>query len=65
MYRVGSMLGIQGHPEFEPDYAAALLERRRDRIGASVADTALRSLRNPTNSKELAKWASRWLGFGI
>ena len=42
MYRVGSLLGIQGHPEFEPDYAAALLERRRDRIGASVADAAMR-----------------------
>ena len=65
MYRVGSMLGIQGHPEFEPDYAAALLERRRDRIGAECADAALRSLGNPTNSEELAKWASRWLGIGI
>ena len=54
-----------GHPEFEPDYAAALLERRRDRIGAERTDAALRSLGNPTNSEELAKWASRWLGFGI
>ena len=61
MYRCGAMLGIQGHPEWESGYAAALLASRRDRIGAERTDVALRSLAAPRNSAELAQWAQRWL----
>jgi GMP synthase-like glutamine amidotransferase len=39
------MLGIQGHPEFTADYAAALLQARRGRlIPAATADAALETL---------------------
>ena len=43
MLAVGDhLLGIQGHPEFVPAYAEALLRRRRGgRIPASTADEAL------------------------
>jgi GMP synthase-like glutamine amidotransferase len=61
MFRCGAMLGIQGHPEFEPEYAAALLTKRRERIGTDRADEAMRSLAKPRHSVELAQWARRWL----
>ncbi len=61
MFRCGAMLGIQGHPEWEPAYAKALLESRRERIGAERADLALRSLAAPQSSAVLARWAQRWL----
>jgi hypothetical protein len=62
MYRCGTLLGIQGHPEWEPTYAAALLEARRQRIGARRADAAAATLATPRHSKELALWAAHWLG---
>jgi len=58
----GTLLGIQGHPEWSPAYAEALLRHRRARIGEERADQALRSLALPLNSAELAGWALRWLG---
>jgi GMP synthase-like glutamine amidotransferase len=61
MFRVGSLLGIQGHPEFEPDYAVALLAARRERIGPDRSDEALRSLTKPRHPAELAQWARNWL----
>jgi len=61
IFRCGSMLGIQGHPEWEPEYAAALLGRRRDRIGADCVDAALAGIMRPRNSGELSEWAKRWL----
>jgi GMP synthase-like glutamine amidotransferase len=65
MFRCERMLGIQGHPEFEPEYAAALLTSRRERIGAEVADAALRSLTKPRNSVEMGQWAQRWLASAL
>lgn len=61
MFRCGRMLGVQGHPEFEPEYAAALLTSRRERIGAERADEALRSLAKPRHSLAMGQWAQRWL----
>lgn len=49
------MLGIQGHPEFTPDYAAALLSARRGRvIPAATVDAALASLDDPPDPRILA-----------
>jgi GMP synthase-like glutamine amidotransferase len=62
IFRCGTLLGIQGHPEWEPAYAAALLERRVDRIGAERVEAARRTLDKPRHSVELARWAARWLG---
>src|SRR5258708_2801902 len=61
MFRCGKMLGIQGHPEWEPEYAAALLGRRRDRIGADRVDAALAGVASPRNSGALSEWAKRRL----
>jgi len=55
-------ISIQLHPEFEPDYAAALAELRR---GAGVtdeeADRAVASLRGPLDSEKAAGWIARFL----
>lgn len=64
MLRCGSLLGIQGHPEWEPLYAGALLRHRRERIGAALVDPALGTLSQPRHSAELASWALRWLASG-
>jgi len=59
MYQVGRMVGIQGHPEFTAPYAGALLELRRERIGAERVDKALATLGQPLDSELLAAWARR------
>jgi len=60
--RIGErLLGFQGHPEFTPAYAAALLESRRDRIGAETVDAALRTLAGPTDAGVVARWILRFV----
>ncbi len=60
LFRVGNMLGIQGHPEFAPAYAEALLKLRRERIGAVRVDAALATLHHPTDGILLAQWATNF-----
>ncbi len=54
--QIGNMLGIQGHPEFTPAYAEALLKLRRESIGAAKADAALATLNQPLDGALLAQW---------
>ncbi|MFN0102496.1 MAG: type 1 glutamine amidotransferase [Bryobacteraceae bacterium] len=61
LFRVGNMLGVQGHPEFTPAYAEALLNLRRERIGPEKADAALATLRHPLDGPLLAQWALAFL----
>jgi GMP synthase-like glutamine amidotransferase len=61
MFRVGTMLGIQGHPEWTRAYAEALLVQRRERIGAERVDAALATLSAPVHARALAQWAAAWL----
>jgi GMP synthase-like glutamine amidotransferase len=61
MFRLGSLLGIQGHPEWSPAYAEALLRHRRDRIGPAVVDAALASLSQPLDGTLLRDWTERFL----
>jgi GMP synthase-like glutamine amidotransferase len=50
------VLGIQGHPELSAEYVAALVDTRRDRIGAEKADAALASLAEPRDEAAAAAW---------
>ncbi|HSJ83421.1 MAG TPA: type 1 glutamine amidotransferase [Acidimicrobiia bacterium] len=57
MLRVGSMLGIQGHPEFDPAYSRALMELRRGKvIPEAIVDAGLATLGQPSDSARLAEW---------
>jgi GMP synthase-like glutamine amidotransferase len=61
MFRVGTMLGVQAHPEFPVEYAAALVRHRRLLIGEDRAEAALRSMSDRLSSAELASWVRQFL----
>ena len=52
---------FQCHPEFQPDYAAALVELRRDRIPGHVANQALETLRHPNDRALMTAWIRAFL----
>lgn len=56
-YRDG--ISFQGHPEFAPDYAAALIEARRDRL--PDPDAAIASLAQPGDGALVARWTRNFL----
>ncbi len=60
IFRLGTLLGIQGHPEWSREYAEALLLSRHDRIGADLVAQARATLHQPTEASELAAWTSRY-----
>jgi GMP synthase-like glutamine amidotransferase len=64
MYRVGRMLGIEGHPEFPAAYNEALIRERRERIGPARADEALATLSQPTDGPVLGEWVGSFLRDG-
>ncbi len=55
-------ISIQLHPEFEPDYAKALIELRRGRYEEGTADAAIASLDEPDDRARLGKWIGSFLG---
>jgi len=58
--QVGSMLGMQAHPEFTVDYVGALLDSRVDRIGADVTERARASLDRVGDAEDAAR-VGRWI----
>ncbi|MDB5456436.1 MAG: glutamine amidotransferase class-I [Caulobacter sp.] len=55
-------ISMQFHPEFEPAYAAALIEARRgDRYTDAQADAALETLRGPNDRARVAGWIESFL----
>jgi len=62
MFRVGErMLGIEGHPEFTVAYGEALIHARSQLMGEERAESALRSLSGPTDSRAVGQWIARFL----
>ncbi len=55
-------ISMQCHPEFTPDFAAALAEGRRDRIGADRVDPALETLKAANDRDAVANWIRTFLG---
>jgi GMP synthase-like glutamine amidotransferase len=53
-------ISMQFHPEFEPDYTRALIERRRAIL--PDPDAALASLDAPDDRARVAEWIARFLG---
>lgn len=52
---------IQLHPEFEPDYAKALVEIRSKTLGPERAEAALASLEAPNDNARVGAWIGRFL----
>jgi GMP synthase-like glutamine amidotransferase len=60
MLQVGSMLGVQAHPEFSVDFVDALLDARVDRIGPELTTRAKRSLERVGDASDAAM-LGRWI----
>ena len=54
------LLGIEAHPEFPAAYARALIENRRERIGAEAANEALARVDTPTDSAVVGSWIAHF-----
>ena len=55
-------ISLQLHPEFDPAYAEALIEKRRgSRFPDEVADAAVASLRRPNDNARVGEWLKRFL----
>ncbi len=52
-------VSFQGHPEWEPAFARALIEGRRDWLPG--ADAAIESLEGPNDRARVAEWIRRFL----
>lgn len=52
-------ISFQFHPEFEPDYAKALIEARRGRLADPEA--AIASLDRPNDNERVGEWIRRFL----
>jgi GMP synthase-like glutamine amidotransferase len=61
MFDVGSMVGLQAHPEFSTAFVAALVNDRVERIGPERSQAALHSLATPLDADAVARWLGRVL----
>lgn len=52
-------ISLQCHPEFDPAFAKALIEARRDRL--PDPDVAIASLDQPNDRERLGRWIGRFL----
>jgi len=65
MFQLGEhLLGIQGHPEFVPDYARALLEKHKDGVSAVQWIRAQASLAGSHDGALLLLWMLNFFGTG-
>lgn len=61
-YRHAPALSFQGHPEFCPRFARALIESRRGtRFAPELADRAIASLDGPLDGALVGRWIGRFL----
>lgn len=61
LFRCGSLVGIQGHPEFSTRYARALLDSRREIIPAPTCAAAEASFPQEPDRALLVSWMTRFL----
>lgn len=61
MFRCGSLVGIQGHPEFRGAYARALMNSRSDIIPATTRATAEESFTIRADYTLLVSWILRYV----
>jgi GMP synthase-like glutamine amidotransferase len=56
-------MSLQSHPEFTPEYAAALIElrRRSSKYSAEQADRSLATLREPNDRSRVGGWIAQFL----
>lgn len=55
------ILSFQGHPEFVPDYARAIMQLRRDIIGEDKYRAGMASLVEPPETARIGRWMLAFL----
>jgi len=60
-YIDNEVLALQGHPEFTPDYANALLDYRAETLPADVVGAARQSLDLPHDGARVARWIRQFV----
>ena len=61
MLAVGDhLVGLQGHPEFQPEFVGPLYESRTELLGADAVAEAQASLSAPCNQELVAGWMLRF-----
>lgn len=55
------ILTFQGHPEFIPEYASAIMNVRRETIGETAYETGMNSLSGIHQGERVARWIDRFL----
>ncbi|MEM1380779.1 MAG: type 1 glutamine amidotransferase [Pseudomonadota bacterium] len=58
------LLSFQMHPEFDHDFAAALMQLRADRIPADRVDLGQATLRNTSDRAQMAHWIGDFIKNG-
>lgn len=61
VYDNGAILTFQAHPEFDDDYARALIDLRAGRAGEDTLNAARESMKMPSDSAVLARAISQFL----
>lgn len=61
LFRCGTLVGVQGHPEFTVPYARALLDSRREIIPPATTQQAEDSFATPPDRPRLASWIVHYL----
>ena len=61
MYRNGAAMSLQPHPEFEDDYALALVELRRGKAPEETLAAARSSISRKSDSREMAGYLAAFL----
>ena len=62
MYCIGDhVFTMQGHPEFDRDYSADLMEMRKQVLGPETYTQGVASLEGPLMRDEVARWIVRFL----
>jgi GMP synthase-like glutamine amidotransferase len=57
------ILAIQGHPEFNKNYAEALMRHRQNLLGETVFAQGICSLQLPTDETGIAKWMLEFIAY--
>jgi GMP synthase-like glutamine amidotransferase len=66
MFSIGdTVLGIQGHPEFEPAYEKAIMDLRVEIIGRERYQKAVASLIRPADEETAGKWMVNFLSGAV
>ena len=62
MFRIADhVFAMKAHPEFSREYSRALMELRRESVGAERIDTGLESLERGIDSTRVARWIVEFL----